>query len=74
MENAFNYSYEHLKIVVNGNEVDKKGYELIEFKLKFEVNHHTKLILKVKIKETNTNEWDLYTRQNESTSIPLPPN
>ena len=70
MENAFNYSHEHLKIVVNGNEVDKKGYDLIEFKLNFEVNHHTKLILKVKIKETNTNEWDFYTRQSGGTSTP----
>ena len=70
MENALNYSYEDLKIVINGKEVYKKGYDLIEFKLESEVNQHTKLILKVKVKEQYKNEWDVSTKESGSSSIP----
>lgn len=70
MTNALNYSYEDLKIVINSKEVTAKGYDLIEFKLNSEVNQHTKLSLKVRVKLNYKNEWDISTKESGSTSIP----
>lgn len=70
MENSVNYSHENLKIVINGKEVANKGYDIVEFNLSSEVNYHTKFSLKVMIKDANKGEWDIFSKQSGSSSIP----
>lgn len=70
MVNGQNYSYEDIKIVVNGNEVYNKGYDLIEFKVFSEVNHHTRLSLKTKVKKEYANEWDVFSKTSRANAVP----
>lgn len=71
MKDVFDYTYEHLKIVLNGTEITSKGYDLIDFKLNSEVNEHTNLVLKVRIKAEYQNEWDLFTKYQGKTVVPM---
>ena len=60
MENTRNYDVEQFGIIFNEQEMNKLGYEIIYFQMIFEENKHTIVKMKLEIKKSNYNDWDLF--------------
>lgn len=60
MSSTRNYDIEHFEIIFNEQEMDRLGYEILDFKMIFKENMHTNVKMKLKVKKSHFNNWELF--------------